>query len=180
MTDGAGPVPAGQVPPPPVPVPPPAAPPGAYGVPVGGYQMPVGGYEVPSDTPPASRRTGLLALVAALIAVVVAPIVAGILAVQIGMQVPLESLITVTGDVVWAALTPVRTLVLWVEILFWAATAIGILALALGIVATVRRRGRGAGITAMILAVLGPVVFFLLTSVLLGVGNGMAAVPPAG
>ena len=53
-------------------------------------------------------------------------------------------------------------------------------ALALGIVATVRRRGRGAGITAMILAVLGPVVFFLLTSVLLGVGNGMAAVPPAG
>ncbi|GAA2862731.1 hypothetical protein [Microbacterium arabinogalactanolyticum] len=180
MTDGAGPVPSGQVPPPPVPVPPPAAPPGAYGVPVGGYQMPVGGYDVPSDTPPASRRTGLLALVAALIAVVVAPIVAGILAVRIGMQVPLESLITVTGDVVWAALTPVRTLVLWVEILFWAATAIGILALALGIVATVRRRGRGAGITAMILAVLGPVVFFLLASVLLGVGNGMATVPPAG
>ena len=180
MTDGAGTVPSGQVPPPPVPVPPPAAPPGAYGVPVGGYQMPVGGYEVPSDTPPASRRTGLLALVAALIAVVVAPIVAGILAVQIGMQVPLESLITVTGDVVWAALTPVRTLVLWVEILFWSATAIGILALALGIVATVRRRGRGAAISAMILAVLGPVVFFLLTSVLLGVGNGMAAVPPAG
>lgn len=153
------------------PVPPP--PPGAYDVPVGGYQAPAGGYEMPTGTPPAGRGTGVIALLASLVAAVVAPIVAGVIALQIGMQVPLEALITPTGDVVWSALTPVRTQVLWIEILFWVGTAIGILALVLGIVAAVRRRGRGAGITAIVLAVLGPLGFFLLTSILMGVGNGM-------
>lgn len=159
----------------PIPVPVPPAPPGAYGVPVGGYRSPIGDYQVPPAERPPSRRLGGIALVAALLAAVGAPIVAGILSLRIGMRVQLDRVLDATGEIVWAALSPVRTEVLWVEILFWVATALGILAIVLGIIATARRRGRGLGVTAIILAVIGPVGFLLLVSVLFGVGSGIAA-----
>lgn len=157
----------------PLPPPAPPAPPGTYGVPVGGYRAPVGGYQVPPTTPVPSRRTGAVALIAALLAAVVAPIVAGILSLRIGMRVQLDEVLAASGDVVWSALSPVRTQVLWIEILFWTGTALGILALALGIAATVRSSGRGMGITAIGLAFIGPAGFLLLVSVLFGVGNGI-------
>ncbi|WP_298865304.1 hypothetical protein [uncultured Microbacterium sp.] len=153
----------------------PAPPPGAYGVPVGGYQAPVGGYQVPPQAPRRARTTGLIALLSALVAAVVAPVLAGVLGLQIGLQVRLEDIADpATGAVSPAALSPVRTQVLWLEVLFWGATVIGILALILGIVATARRRGRGMGVFAIVLAAIGPLGFFLLFGVLLGVGNGIA------
>lgn len=150
---------------------PPQAPPGAYGVPVGGYSAPMGAYAVPPSTPPAPRTLGALALVASLIALLVIPVVGAILAFQIGEGVPVEALFTLDGDVNWAALAPVRTLVLWSEILFWVGTAIGVLAIVLGVIAAVRKRGRGLGIAGAIIAVFGPVAFFGLGSVLWGVGT---------
>lgn len=158
-------------PPAPIPAPPP---PGSYGVPVGGYPAPIGEYRVPSAQRPPTRRPGGIALVAALLAAIAAPVAAGLLALRIGTIAPLERVFSPTGAIIWTALSSARTEVLWVEILFWTATALGILAIVLGIVAAARGRGRGLGITAVILAVIGPVGFLLLTSVLYGVGSGIA------
>lgn len=167
-----GPQPYGSVPPAPRA---PAPPPGAYSVPVGGHQNPVGGYQVPPQDPRPPRTTGLIAMLSALLAAVVSPVLAGVIGFQIGLQVSLEDLADpATGAVSPAALSPVRTQVLWLEVLFWSATAVGILALILGIIATARRRGRGMGISAIVLAAIGPVGFFVLFGVLLSVGNGMA------
>lgn len=163
---------------------PPAAPPGAYDVPVGGYPAggypaggyPVGGYQVPPTAPPASRATGAAAFVAALIAAIVAPIVAAVMAYQIGAVLPnarigIDS--SFTDDL--SMLTPVRTQVLWAEIAFWCGTVLGTVAIVLGIIATAKRRGRGLGITAIVLAALGPFGFFLTVSVLLGIGAAASA-----
>lgn len=164
-----------KVPTPPAGAPaPPAAPPGAFGVPVGGYQpggYPGGGYQVPPNTPPASRTTGATALILALVAAIVVPVVAAVMAYQIGAVLPnarigIDS--SFTGDL--AVLAPVRTQVLWAEIAFWSGTVLGIVAIVLGIIAAARRRGRGLGITAIVLAALGPFGFFLAVSVLLGIG----------
>lgn len=151
----------------------PAPPPGAYGVPVGGYQLPVGDYQVPPAAPRAPRTTGLLAMLGAFLAAVVAPAAAGLIALRAGLRVFIDNVLSPTGELSLAALSPVRTQVLWVEILFWAATVIGILALVLGIIATARGRGRGMGITAIVLAALGPFAFVLLVTLLFGVGNGI-------
>ncbi len=163
------PAPAGSVPVPPAPAPPP----GSYAVPVGGYPAAMGAYQVPSAAPASSKRTGAFALIASLLAAVVAPIIAGILAVRIGTQVLITDVVSISGEIVYAALSPVRTEVLWVEIVFWVATILGILALVLGIVAIARRRGRGMGIAAVVLAVVGPGGFFLAVSLLYGLGNGI-------
>jgi len=157
---------------PPEPPAPPVAPSGAYGVPVGGYTASVGDYAVPA--PPRPPRTlGVLAFVCALLAAVALPVVAGVLALRIGMLVPIDDLITASGDFVIAALAPARTQTLWAEIAFWLATAAGLSAIILGIIAVARRRGRGFGIAALVIAVLGPGVFFLLVTVLYGLGYGL-------
>lgn len=184
--------PSGAVPPPPpvtAPAPPssPAdaavaplpgyqAPPGAYGVPVGGYQVPVGGYSVPPTAPPASAAMGVVALIAAFIAALVIPALGGVFGYQIGVLVPAADLAETAGDDL-SILSPARTQVLWTEIAFWTGTVLGIAAIALGIVATAKRRGRGQGITAIVLAGLGPVLFFTATLVLFGVGAAAAMVP---
>jgi len=156
-----------------VPPVPQVAPPGAYRVPVGGYSAPVGGYAVPAPAR-SSRMTGALALVAALVSTLVTPVVAGVLALQIGLVVSIDQLVSVTGDVVIAALSPVRVETLWAEIMFWLGTALGIFAIVAGIIAIARRRGRGMGIAAIVIAVLGPVFFFLAVTLLYGIGNGIA------
>lgn len=165
--------------PPPVPPAPPLTqppPPGAYRVPVGGYQAPVGGYSAPPATAP-SRATGALSLAAALIAAVVTPIVAGLLALQIGLVVSANDLISEAGDVEIAALSPVRTETLWAEIMFWLGTALGLFALLGGIIAVARKRGRGMGIAAIVVAALGPALFFLAVMLMYGIGNGIAFGP---
>lgn len=49
---------------------------------------------------------------------------------------------------------------LWaLTFIFW--TLLGLAGLVMGIIATVKRRGRGLGITAIILAILGPIVSFV-------------------
>ncbi|GAA3943079.1 hypothetical protein [Microbacterium soli] len=153
--------------------PPQAPPPGSYTVPVGGYRAPVGAYQMPPTAPRASSATGTLALVAALLASVVSPLLAGLLALGIGTRTPFDMLITASGDLSLSALTPVRTEVLWIEILFWAATVIGILAFVLGITAAVRRRGRGPGIAAIVLATIGPGGFLLSAWILFAVGTAL-------
>src|SRR5690606_42154186 len=72
-------------------------------------------------------------------------------------------------------LTPVRIQVLWAEIAFWSGTALGVGAIVLGIVAVAKRRGRGLGVTAIVLAALGPFGFFLAVSVFLGIGAAASA-----
>jgi hypothetical protein len=161
---------------PPVPPVPQAPPPGAYRVPVGGYQQPVGGYAAPPPVAP-SRTWGAVSLVAALIAAVVSPVVAGVLALQIGLAVPVDDLISDATGFVVAALSPARTETLWAEIMFWLGTVLGIGAIVGGIVAVARRRGRGMGIAAIVIAAIGPGVFFVAVTLMYGIGNGIAFDP---
>lgn len=163
---------------PPVPPATQVPPPGAYRVPVGGYQAPSGGYAAPPPAAP-SRTLGALALVASLIAAVVAPVIAGALALRIGMVVPVDELVSQTGDFVIAALSPARTETLWAEVMFWSGTTLGLFAVIGGIIAIVRRRGRGLGIAAVVIAALGPGLFFLAVTIMYGIGNGIAFDPMA-
>ncbi|MDQ0615860.1 hypothetical protein QF046_003501 [Microbacterium sp. W4I4] len=157
----------------------PAAPPGAYGVPAGGYPAgghPVGGYQVPPAAPPAPRTTGAMALIVALIAVIIVPIVAAVMAYQIGAILP-NARIGIDSSLAddLSILTPVRTQVLWAEVAFWSGTVLGVGAIVLGIIAAAKRRGRGLGVTAIVLAVLGPFGFFLAVSIFLGIGAAASA-----
>lgn len=154
--------------------PPVAPPPGAYAVPVGGYTAPLGAYAPPPPRQPASRTLGALSLIAGLIVLVVVPVIVGILAFQIGLEAPVDGVLTVDGDFDPTVLAPVRGLVLACEILFWLSTALGIFAVVVGIVAITTRRGRGLGITGLILALLGPVAFFTLLGILWAVGTAAA------
>ncbi|UNK71921.1 hypothetical protein [Microbacterium sp. H1-D42] len=160
------------------PPPPPAPPSGAYGVPIGGYPAPAGGYMVPYVEPPASRATGAIALVLSLIAAVVVPIVGAVFGYQIGVLVPVTAIdvsVESTFQDDLALLAPARMQVLWAEVTFWVGTAIGITALVIGIIATAKRRGRGLGITAIILAAVGPAFFFLAVFATFGVGAAVGS-----
>lgn len=162
------PAPAGTVPPPafappavPAAAPAPAypAPPGAYQVPVGGYAAPAGAYGVPEPTP-RSPLVGVLALVSALVAAVVMPILVGVTGFEIGRRIP-QGITATTRDAL-SLLSPARDQVLWAELSFWGGTVLGVAAIVLGIIAIRRKQGRGAGIGAVVVAVLAPVVFFLV------------------
>lgn len=152
----------------------PVPPPGAYAVPVGGYPAAAGAYQVPSPTAPPSRRLGALALVAGLLACFGAPIIACIIALQIGMTVLGDDAFLPSGDIDFSALAPVRTEVLWLELTFWAGTALGLFALVGGIIAIARRRGRGMGIAALVLSLFGPGFLVLGAGICVGIGNAIA------
>jgi len=119
---------------------------------------------------------GVVAFVLALIAAVAAPIVAGIAGYEIGYRLPtvMNDLNASTSDL--SFLSPVRDQVLIGEIGFWSGTIAGIAAIVLGIIAIAKRRGRVWGIIALILAVLGPVIFFLVVSLTLGIGTSAGAI----
>lgn len=153
----------------------PAAPPGAYSVPVGGYAVPSGAYSVPDPTPTRSGVLGSLALVFSLVAAVVAPILGGISAFEIGRRLPFG----ISNGRDLSVLTPARDQVLWAELSFWTGTVFGIAAIVLGIIAIRRRQGRGTGIAALVLAVLGVVIFFavVLVTFALGGAAGLAVSP---
>lgn len=110
--------------------------------------------------PRRSRALGVVALVLALLAAVGASIFAALASFNIGLGTGREiAMRALDADFDWSILTPVRDWVLLGEISFWAGTILGITALVLGIVAIVTRRGRGAGIAAVVIAALGPVAF---------------------
>ena len=169
--------PFGTPPPPPPAQPgPPAPPTGAYGVPIGGYPAPAGGYMVPYVEPPVSRMTGVIALALSVIAAIIVPLVGAVFAYQIGALLPFTEIgVDSTFQDDLAMLAPARMQVLWAEIIFWIGTALGIAALVIGIIATAKRRGRGLGITAIVIAAIGPIIFFVAISMALGVGAAVGA-----
>lgn len=153
-----------------------AAPPGAYQVPVGGYARADGAYQVPPASAPKSGLFGLLALLLAIVAAVVIPIVAGVAGFEIGTRVPAG--IDTTAPDFLSTLSPARTQVLWAEISFWTGTALGIAAIVVGIIAIVRRRGRGTGIAALVVAVLAPVIFWIVLVVAIAAGTAAGFAAP--
>jgi len=122
---------------------------------------------------------GVVALVLALVATVGAGLFGAIAGFNIGPGAGkgLANLPT-DGSWDWSILTPVRDWVLMGEVSFWAGTVLGVWALVQGIVATVTGRGRAAGIAAIVVAALGPIVFgglvqgFLTAGLAAGTGIG--------
>ncbi|WP_372461349.1 hypothetical protein [Microbacterium aurantiacum] len=130
-----------------------------YGVPVAG-------------PPPAAAATlGIIAFVLSLVAAVGTSIVAAVAAYRVGLGAGRRLFDdAMVGSFDWSFLAPVRGDVLWTEIAFWTGTALGIWALVQGIIAIVKRRGRGFGIAAVVIACLGPVVFGVVVQSLLAAG----------
>jgi hypothetical protein len=150
------------------------APPDGYAPPPQGY-----GPYVPLPAPPRARRgagPGFIAFVLALLATVGATVLGSVAAYGIGLgtgrSIALQSL---DGDSDWSILTPVRDWVLLGEIAFWTGTVLGTWALVQGIVAIVKDRGRGWGVAAVILAVLGPIAFAVGVQALLVAGFASGA-----
>ncbi len=169
---------------------PPAAPnsPAPAYAPPAGYVRPAQGYGpyVPQQTafppqsaPPAPGGAGLgvIAFVLALIAAVGASIAGAVAAFNVGRGTGREIALQPTStDFDWSLLAPVREWVLFGEIAFWVGTVLGTWALVQGIVATVKNRGRGWGIAAIVVAVLGPMAFAigLQAFAVLGLAAGAA------
>ncbi len=136
--------------------------------PYAGYAQPAQAYgpyvPQPQPAPPtaAARGVGIVAFVLALIAATVAPIVGAVALYNVGAGISassLSSLERADSSFDWSLLTPVREWVLLSEIAFWAGTVLGIWALVQGIVAIARKRGRGWGVAAVVIATIGAVVF---------------------
>ncbi|WP_309102430.1 hypothetical protein [Microbacterium sp.] len=148
--------------------PPQAPPPGAYQVPVGGYAFPDGAYRV-QVTEPRPPLVGILALILALAAAVLTPVVGGLTAYEIGRRIP--AALTYVSDVdSLGFLSPARDQVLWAEVSFWVGTLLGVAAIILGIVAIRQRQGRGQGIAALVVAVIAPMIFFVVLGIALSAG----------
>ncbi|WP_260980551.1 hypothetical protein [Microbacterium paludicola] len=155
-----------------------ANPPGAYAAPVGGYSAPSGAYQPTAPAPKRGRVLGVVAFVLAIVAAVVAPIVGGAAGYSIGFELPsvMERLDASTSDL--SFLSPVRDQVLMGEISFWLGTLAGIAAIVLGIMAIVKRAGRAFGITGLVIAVVGPIIFFIVlgVSLTLGAADGSGSI----
>ncbi|WP_211160190.1 MULTISPECIES: hypothetical protein [Microbacterium] len=164
------------------------APPTGYAPPIGyappqGYAAPAGYGGPGSGTAPifgasaesarGGRTLGIVALVLSLIATVGAAIAVAPAAFGIGLGAGKElASRPLSADFDWAVLTGVRDWVLLAETAFWIGTALGVWALVQGIVALVKGRGRGWAIAAVIIAALGPVVFFVVLQGFLTAGFG--------
>ncbi|WP_404433722.1 hypothetical protein LG299_04230 [Microbacterium lacus] len=162
-----------------------APPPGAYVLPPGyvpgaqyapppGYGAPAAYALPPSYGAPATRGSsvlGLVALWAALIAAVGTSIVGAVAGWSIGLGVGTEFATSpLDANFDWSILSPVRGWVLTGESAFWTGTVVGICAIVLGIAAIVKNQRRGAGIAAVIIAALGPIVFAVGVQVLIATG----------
>ncbi|WP_251450449.1 hypothetical protein [Microbacterium sp. Marseille-Q6648] len=164
-------------PPPGSPATPPAA--GPHGMPAG-YGGPGARYAPPGMPPvatapaaPATPALGIVSLVLALIAAVGATLVGAWAAFRIGMGAGSEiALRPMDMNVDWSVLSPVRDLVLLAEASFWIGTVLGVWALVQGVVAILRRRGRGYAIAAVVIAVFGPAIFFTAVQAALTAGFG--------
>lgn len=152
----------------------PAPPPGAYTTPVGGYPNVASGYAVPKSTAPQSKAPGIVALVTSLIIFIVSSIIAGVVGFQIGLGAP-DAVPMLTGDepISMSVLSPVRGEVLLAEISFWGSTILGVFAIITGIWAISARRGRGAGIAAVIIAIVAAATYLLIISFMIGFGSAV-------
>jgi hypothetical protein len=133
---------------------------GPYAAP---YVAPVHPQYAAAITSPARRSNtlGIVAVIAAGLAALT-PITAALAAARIGAGTAAQLAgLPLRSDLDLHILTPVRDWVLLGELSFWAGTALGIWALVQGIVAIARKRGRVAGVVAVVVAVLAPVVFAL-------------------
>ena len=141
-----------------------AAPPHVY-APPSASAAPPQGYGPYVPVAPAARRAGgsgpgVVAFLLALIAAVGGTILGSIAAYQIGLGTGREiALSPLDIDFDWSILAPVREWVLVGEVAFWVGTVLGIWAFVQGIVAIARDRGRGWGVAAVVIAVLGPIAF---------------------
>jgi hypothetical protein len=119
------------------------------------------------------RGLGIVAFVLATVATVGAALGAGISAFAIGLGAGREIAgRPFTADFDWSVLAPVRESVLLAEVSFWVGTALGVWALVQGIIALVKDRGRGWAIAAIVVAALGPIVFFTVLQGFLTTGLG--------
>ena len=114
---------------------------------------------------------GVTALVLSLIATLGAGLGGAVASFNIGIGAG-KALANLPADGTWdwSILTPVRDWVLLGEVSFWAGTALGVWALVQGIVATITGRGRAAGIAAIVVAALGPIVFGVVVQGLIPAG----------
>ena len=135
----------------------------------------------PADRTPGtkgSRRLGVIAFVVALVGIVVGSILAFIGGMQSGSLAQYASMTDGTTTIdpntlppgaeqiaISAGLFSVAGFLVWGVLALWGFIQ--------GIVAAVKNRGRGWGITAIILAVLGGIVVF----VFLGIGTAIGAAP---
>ena len=102
----------------------------------------------------------MVAFLLAVAASVIAPVVAAVAAYQVGRGTGTQDVSALTSPGLdWSLLTPVREWVAMGEVAFWAATALGTWALVQGIIAIAKDRGRGWGVAAVVMAVLGPLLF---------------------
>ncbi len=114
----------------------------------------------------ASRTIGVIALIVALVGIIAATLLSALTGfeaargavVHAGLS-STSSLEHLSDDEALALLSPVRGLVLWAEIGFWAGALLGVWAIVQGIVAIATRRGRGPGISAVVVAAVGPIVY---------------------
>jgi hypothetical protein len=119
----------------------------------------------------ARRALGVVALVLAVIATVGAACGAAIAGFGIGLGTGREiAMRPLSTDFDWSVLAPVRDQVLLAEVSFWLGTAIGVWALVQGVIALVKGRGRGWAIAAVVVAALGPIVFFAVLQGFLAAG----------
>ena len=146
--------------------------PGAYAQPVGYGQQPV--EPAAAAAPAASRASlGVIAFVLSLVAAVGTSLVVALATWQIGSGSQVFP--ALIGDVPfnWGMLSPVRGWVLTGEIAFWTGTILGIAALVVGIIAIVKNRSRVFAIIAVVIAVLGPTVFFVALQAALVAGSSL-------
>ncbi len=151
------------------------APPPGYsaGAPAAPGVAPAFGQQARAYAPaaPAGRGLGVAALVIAVVATVGAALAVAVAAFAIGLGTGREIAMQPLGsDFDWGMLAPVRGSVLLAETAFWVGTALGIWALVQGVIAIVKGRGRGAAIAAVVIAALGPVVFFVVLQGFLAAG----------
>lgn len=122
-----------------------------------------------------SGLLGILALVLAVVAAVVTPIIAGISGFEIGRRLP-DGFDTTSPDFL-SVLSPARDQVLWAEISFWIGTILGIAAIVIGIIAIRKKQARGAAIAALVIAALGPIIFWVVLLVTLSTGTATGVLP---
>ena len=152
--------------------------PAAYGAPYGaGYPSAYTGAARPEPAPAGPGGLGLVALLLSLVAAIGAPIVGSIAAFQVALGTASQfgSMPSDAFDDL-SFLSPVRDWVLLGEISFWAGTVLGIWAIVQGIVAIVKRRGRGTGIAAIVVAVVAVFIFgtVVYIAAIAGVATGAA------
>ena len=138
------------------------------------YLPPVHPQYASAVAPPArpSNAIGIVAVIVAGLAAIT-PIPAALAAFRIGAVTGAQLVdLPPTSNFDLTILTPVRDWVLLGELSFWIGTALGIWALVQGIVAMARNRGRVAGIVAVVIAVLAPIVFVASTVLALSAGMG--------